>query len=234
MIVINSSIPKSASALIYNYQRHIVRNAQERRGHNLIDMSSGSYGFYNRINLKSFFFLIYLNLRYGDVAIKTHGGPNLFIRALINSGVGKATFSYRDPRDVILSAFDHGERSRKGLDPTMAFHEITNLEESLRKVKIWTRYWYGWKRYNKVLFIRYEEFIEDKLNHLKQFVDYLGYELNDDQIMKIYNFHEKIKEKFTTFNKGTKERYKTEMSEEFLKLCNSTLSRILIDMGYEV
>ncbi|MGK7935084.1 MAG: hypothetical protein AB4206_04675 [Xenococcaceae cyanobacterium] len=82
-------------------------------------------------------------------------------------GLAKATFCYRDPRDIILSAIDHGERTRKGLDSSNACKNMLTIKDSILIVKSWTSNWYKWKEFGKVFFIKYEYLMKNKLAYLQ-------------------------------------------------------------------
>ena len=63
---------------------------------------------------------------------------------------------------------------------------------------------------------------------------YFNLDLKKEQIEAIYLKHEKIKNTAWNFNKGTTERYKTEMTSSDLLLCNRELKNILKDMKYSI
>jgi len=233
MIIINSSIQKSGSTLIFRYQKDLIRLSERKNAQKRFNRYS-YYGFVHRVNLRVFFIMLYIHLFHGDFVVKIHTGPTLFIRFLLLLKVAKATFSYRDPRDVILSAIDHGRKTRKNMDTTGAFIDFISIEGSIPLVKRWTRLWYQWKRFNHVLFIRYEEMMDDKMHLLRQIAGYLGYTPDDSEIDAIYTRHEKNKEKAWNFNKGTTYRYRTEMSPEDIQLCNEAFSDSLQEMGYRI
>ncbi len=232
MIVISSSLQKSGSTLVFKYQNDIIKYSKKPSAQEHFNKYS-YYGYVEKINFMIFVVLIYLNYRYGDIVVKIHRKPTLFIKLLIYSGIAKATFSFRDPRDVILSAIDHGKRSRSGLDSTRAFKDFENVDKGLQIVKNWTKNWYKWKRYNKVLFIRYESMMKDKMKYIRELADYLGYKLTEKEIKEMYENNEKSRDDSWNFNVGTTYRYKTEMDEHELSICRQNLSEILSDMGYE-
>jgi len=231
MIIINSSIQKSGSTLIFNYQKDLLRLSKRKNAQARFNRYS-YYGFVHRVNLRVFFIMLYSYLFYGDFVVKTHTGPTFFIKLLLRLKLARATFSYRDPRDVILSAIDHGEKTRRDKDITGAFREFETVEGSITLVRKWTRLWYQWKKFNHVLFIRYEELMENKKEVLQQMASHLNFPLGHKQIDAIYNTHEINKEKSWNFNKGTTYRYRTEMDPEDLKLCNDAFSGSLHEMGY--
>lgn len=235
MIIISSSIPKSASTLVYSYQKNLLA---------LVDLNNiiaqeefkkySNCGFLRGIYVRDFLTITFLKIKYGNIVIKTHSKPTFFIKLLINLGLAKATFYYRDPRDILLSAIDHGERTRKGLDTSNACKNMITVRDSLPVVKSWTSNWYKWKEFGKVFLIRYEDLMENKLSYLQQMSDYFNLKLKKEQIEAIYLKHEKIKNTTWNFNKGTTERAKTEMNDSDLLLCDRELKNILEDMNYGI
>ena len=235
MIIISSSIPKSGSTLVYNYQQDLLSmlNSDNKTAQKKYKRLS-YLGFTRVIGIKAFLIAVFISIKYGDIVIKTHSKPTLFIKLLIALKLAKATFCYRDPRDVILSAIDHGTRTRKGLDSSNAFRNMTTINNSLNKVKNWTKKWYAWKKFDNVLFIRYENLVESKVSCLQAMSSYFDLGLQEEQITEIYVKNENIKKSAWNFNKGTSQRYKTEMDSFNLQLCNRELENVLEDMQYSV
>ncbi len=235
MIIISSSIPKSASTLIYNYQKDLLALANHNNAVAQEEFKKYSnYGFLRitDFNFKMFLIIIFIKIKYGSIVIKAHSKPSFFIKLLIALGLAKATFCYGDPRDIILSALDHGERTRKGLDSSNACKNMVTIKDSIPIVKSWMSNWYKWKEFGKVLLIRYEDLLENKLFYLQKISDYFNLNLKKEQIEEIYLKHEKIKKTAWNFNKGTIERYKTELNGSDLFLCDREFKDILEDMKY--
>jgi hypothetical protein len=234
MIVISSSIPKSGSTLVWCYQQDLIERAGRRSGQS--QLSNHSYhGYIHSFNIKVIATLLYLNVRFGDIVVKTHASPTPLLKGLITLGFVKATFCYRDPRDIILSAIDHGERTRKGLDPSGAFQDFYTVEEAIPTVKNWLKDWYRWRQLPSVLFIRYESLMENKFTHLVELSKYLGLSLDNETLKSIVQKQEDLKNQGLAgnFNKGTVQRYQTEMSDTELKLCNEVFKKELVAMQYE-
>lgn len=137
MIIISSSIPKSASTLVFRYQQDLLGLASHK---NVIAQEKfdnySNYGFLRKIGLKEFVIIIFIKIKYGNIVIKTHSELTFLIKLLMALGLAKATFCYRDPRDIILSAIDHGERSRKGLDPSNGFKNMKTIKDGLPLVNL--------------------------------------------------------------------------------------------------
>ena len=237
MIIISSSIPKSASTLVYNYQKDLLALAD--RNNSVAQDEFDKYsncGFLSKkqLNIKNFSTILFITRKYGNIVVKVHSKPTWIIKLLITLGLAKATFCYRDPRDTILSAIDHGERTRKGLDPSGACKNMVSIADSIPIVKSWTSHWYKWKKFGKVFFIKYEDLMENKLFYLQEMSDYLNLNLKKEQIEEIYLKHERLKKNAWNFNKDTIERYKTEMNDRDRLLCDRAFKEILEDMNESI
>ena len=58
--------------------------------------------------------------------IKAHSGPTIWARAMIQGGLIRATYIYRDPRDAMLSAHDYGKRVLEKQGRPNAFSHLTD------------------------------------------------------------------------------------------------------------
>lgn len=233
MIIISSSLPKSGSTLIANYQEDLLRLVAPRNGQaQLRQVFKGR--FIRRLDPVTVARLLTIHARYGSIVIKTHSGVNPLISALIGMGVAKATYCYRDPRDVVLSAIDHGNRTRRGEDPSGAFKEYESVTDSIPKVQLLVQRWRGWHKFGKALFIRYEDLMADKLGHLRGMVSYLGWELPEDELVAMVDRHTPKRGVSHNFNKGTTFRYKAEMTPEQIAQSTAAFRDILVQYRYEL
>ena len=239
MIIINASCRKSASTLIFDYQRDIVASVHQRNSLSAIKKYSKGKGYRGKLDFKTFLILLYLNYRFGDVVLKTHGEPTFYVKLLVNLGLAKVTYSYRDFRDVALSMIDHGRRTRMNMSTeetksgiTRNFSDVQNIQDAISKVSIEIENYYKWKSFKKALYIKYENFISHKFEYLKKLSEYLNYELEEDKLKQIYEKYENGNAR--NFNKGVAKRYIEELKQEEITLITKTLYQPLIDSGYEV
>ncbi|NJN18265.1 MAG: sulfotransferase domain-containing protein [Oscillochloris sp.] len=228
MIVISSSLPKSGSTLIANYQEDLLQIVEPRNGQQQLRKAFGGR-FIGSFSAPTIARLLALHARYGSIVIKTHASVNPLIAGLIRARVAVATYCYRDPRDVILSSIDHGVRTRRGDDPSGAFREFETVENSLPLVQGFVDRWKSWHRFGQAHFIRYETLMADKLGHLKAMADYMNWWLPEDQLAELVDRHDPKKRPGGSynFNKGTTYRYKTEMSPEDIARCSTAFGDIL-------
>lgn len=231
MIIINSGMPKSGTSLAVRYQRDLIASCYPQNG---IDEIWKRYkGFVDNINDSMAATLIDIYNEFGPFAVKTHAGPTSAIRKMVDSGIAKASFSFRDPRDTVLSALDHAEKSRKGIDPTGAFEDLLSIPDAINFARKSIDLYFEWLIYGRALFIRYEDFMPDKLQVLRGMAQYFALNVSEADLIKICDKHESIKETAWNFNKGTTDRWRFEMSPHELALCDEAFGCKLVRMGYE-
>ncbi len=233
MIILSNSIPKTGSTLLANFQEDILSSLGRTNGQNTLrDKYNGRYIEYPSwavlLNLAS------INRRYGSCVVKCHWAPSAKLDLFCQSLNVKMTLTYRDPRDMILSMIDHGKRTREGNDPSGSFADCTNvidlIPRTLKMVEnldLWTR-----KRF--VRSVRYESLMADTHNTLKEVVSFLGWKVEDSIIEDIINERDKIKHRSLNFNKGTTQRWKTELDDSEKEVCKLAFNQHLIKLGYEL
>jgi len=234
MIVISSSLPKSASTLVHNYQIDMLNLVYQRTGQSQLYSVFGGGGFIPHFNPSTVMKLLVITFSYGPVVIKAHCAPSPLIKLLINLGLAKATYCYRDPRDVVLSVIDHGEKSRKGAIDPKPFAEYENVLQTIPMVQTYLNFLSSWKTFGKVHFIKYEDLHKNKLNELKKMAHYLQWEIHEDDLKHIIDKQERFKYTHSRFNKGVTQRYKNEMTESELLTCNNTFRDFLKQLDYEL
>jgi hypothetical protein len=151
---------------------------------------------------------------------------------LIWLGLSKAVFSYRDPRDVVLSAIDHGNRTRSNQEKASGFKNITDMESAVKYVIKALKKHDAWKDFNRALFIRYEDFMIDNGKVLSDLNQYLGLGVNEEKMDEILEKYDSEKTTYHNYNKGTVNRYLNEMSEKDLKRCNEAFRDYLTENNY--
>lgn len=190
-------------------------------------------GFVQQFNKENVTAILSLEEKYGDLIIKTHSPPTDCIKSFIESGKVKTTFNFRDPRDTILSVVDHGARTRNGKDASGAFANIHSIKDALSFAKASIQLYYQWKEYGHALFIKYEDLMMNKVDHLFGMARYFGYMLDNNLVMNIYEKHENMKESAWNYNTGRINRWKEEMSEDWIKKINYQFGKAIEEMGYQ-
>ena len=90
--------------------------------------------------------------------IKAHAGPTVSARLLLRLGLLRAAYIYRDPRDALLSALEHGERSRQN-GQRNAFAALTDFESGLAFMRHYVAISEAWLALPQVLATRYEDLL---------------------------------------------------------------------------
>ena len=217
-----------------------VRELRDRFGlHDILKEYNCNLGDITTIKLLR---LMKLNLMGHTFVIKTHEKPaHLLMRLWAGIGWLKATYIYRDPRDVALSAFEHGERIRRE-GGSHTFARLRSMEEAIRYAGELVSTWSEWLKLNKavpdkVLIVRYEDLNNDTLNELRRLIDFLGLNISADQLELVTGKYSKTsrsaEKKGLHFNVGETGRYKSMMNEAELSLCDEIFGKYLRAMGYD-
>ena len=181
--------------------------------------------------------------------VKTHRRPSKLVRKLIAQGRFKATYIYRDLRDVIVSALERGRVMRETgqlhgrhfyIGPQKSFAKY----HTVRGAILWARFrllpvWKAWANCDGVLMTRYEDLHADTPGQLRRLADYLDLDVSEKQIEVIVAAYDRGRMKAGVpnarnlhFNKGVTGRFKDVFSEEQQELCRRRLGRYLQMMGY--
>lgn len=232
MIIINCGMPKSATTLVGMYEMDLITAAFPN---NAIEYSKkNNKNWVPEFTSEAVSSILQMHECYGSFVVKTHSHLRDEMKELVKSGIAKITFCYRDPRDTILSAIDHGERSRKGLDRTGALKEITSVRRGIKFAKWSIGLFDSFSKFDDKLLIKYETFMDNRSACLRMIARHLGLELDNDTLETIYSKHEMLRESSWNFNKGASYRWKDEMSLDDLELCEKELGEGIKKMGYDL
>lgn len=176
--------------------------------------------------------------------IKTHSRPTLAL-AFFGSIFGeiKITYTYRDPRDVVLSVMDHAEKARRD-NININIRDIKEIDQAIKFVRIEFEKWKKWKYYSKffdVNMVKYENLVENTTYEIKRLKKYINLKVKDEEVKEIakmyskdkYEQKEKIKNKIH-MNKGYSGRFMKEMDIETIKYCQENMKEEIEKMGYTI
>ena len=243
MIVVSASLKKSGSGWYFNMTNDLLVQA----GHADVRALRARYGLGSvlkedncRINPKGVNLarLLAPHLRGHTFVVKTHAEPTPSLRLLMATGVTKATYVYRDPRDVVLSVLDHGARVRKE-GKTNVLAQFERVEETVRYVKQLLSAWEAWTRMDRTLTVRYEDLVADTPGQLDRLAGFLGLDVTEEALHSVAARYEQsnldaVVQDRLHFNKGIVGRFRSRMSPEELDLCTEQLGPYLKRMGYPV
>ncbi len=233
MILLSNAIPKTGSTLIANFQQDILQTLKEKCGQERLgDKYSGRYIAIPAMSV--LWNLARINKQYGSFVVKCHWSPSKKLDLFCRSLDVKMTISYRDPRDVMLSMIDHGRRTKKRKVPSRAYSDCTNIIDLIPRTLKYLENFNTWQSKKFVHCIKYENLMADKHSVLCEMASFLGWEIEPPIIDRIINEKDKIKATSHNFNKGTTERWKTELNELEKKTCKVAFEHHLINLGYEL
>lgn len=241
MFVLSTSLHKSGSSLFAWYQKELIQNhfgITAQKEFELLVRKGLINGVGHYASLKSgqtIDSLISISKRFGPFVVKTHVGLTEKIAHEIKSHNIFATIIHRDPRDVILSAIDHGDRQRKANEHHRLFAKYVSVEKAIPLVKQRCAVALHWMSSGYVEIFKYYNLLTKPETELVRFCKVVGIEPDKQFITNIINKYSNNLEKGKhQFNTGKLLRYKDEMTFEEIELCNKELGDEIIKMGYDL
>ena len=190
---------------------------------------------------------------------KTHLNPNLNNLDIVKkNNVKKIVVTYRDLRDVAIARYHRLIKfPKKKSDPHYSEYHLMNksnaINDSISVVaKDYIKWINGWLNISKenkdfVLFIKFEDLINDPKNEFKRILNFYEINLNEELINHICKSTEGKKDMVTNLNdakvlpwaissnfrSGKIGNWKNEFTEENLVNAKKLLGKSLIDLKYE-
>ena len=244
MLVISSGMQKSGSAYFYNIINELLiasgsgidaREIKQKR--NLDYMMKWHNNNIGALSLAKIFKLWIMTIQDGTFAVKTHREPLNSLRIMSRLGLIRIVYCYRDPRDTMLSAIDHGKKIlAEGEKHTFA--NLVEFDDALKAAERWVLIWKMYADMPGVLTVRYEDMMQDPVRVAERIESFLGISVDSKKRQEIlWRFSKDNPEGDRTglhFNKPTTFRYKTEMTEEQRALCRHVFQDYIEAMGYDV
>lgn len=209
---------------------------QINQNRNLSELMKWHNNNIGRLKLAKLFKLWRITIREGTFVVKTHSGPSASAKALSKLGIIRIVYCYRDPRDVLLSAVDHG---KKILDngENHTFVKMVDFDKALKNVKAWLKVWKEYEGMPGVLTVKYEDMMRNPEAVTKGIEDFLEISVDPEKRQGIlWKFSKENSEgdrRGMHFNKAKTFRYATEMTEEQKTKCREEFGDFLLSMGYE-
>jgi hypothetical protein len=243
MIIISAGMQKSGSAYVYNIINDLLVHAghgdarEIKEKHKLEKVLQWHNNNVSDLENSLLYKLARITMRDKNFAIKTHSGPTRLLKIFLKMGLAKVIYVYRDPRDVLLSAIDHGKKIiAAGENHTFA--QMVDFDKAISNVKEWIAIREDYAAMKNVLSIRYEDIMQNPLGITKNICKYLGLNVPDKDIEAILFKYDKNNKNADMrglhFNKAKMERYKEEFTEEQTKKTSAELGASIVKMGYEL
>lgn len=228
---------KSASTLLCHYTIRLLQRAFPRNGVATLEQATGDGSirgiscFVESLNTETLPLIEGIAREQGPVLVKIHAPVHAFLQESLDSGRIRMVTTFRDPRDVILSAMDHARRTRG--TPQAVFQEFTSVEDSIPHVRWWAEMALGWKASGMSYMVRYENIYDDPAAVLGQVAAHYGIPADEPAIEAVVA-EERATRAYAAnqFNKGLRRRFPAEMSPEQVALCNECLGDCIQALGY--
>jgi hypothetical protein len=168
--------------------------------------------------------------------VKSHKPPSRLFRALARQGKVKATYIYRDPRDVVVSVFERGgEARRRGR--RSAFARFATIWQ----VMLWVRVrlisvYRAWVRTPGVHVVRFEDLRTDPLREMLRLGKFLNLTVDVATLQSIIDSYAGENARTKTgshYRPGGGGRRQDTLSPRQRAACNWLFRSSLKDMGYE-
>jgi hypothetical protein len=156
------------------------------------------------------------------IVIKTHQAAIPEIVALLSAGKAMGQCVYRDPRDIVLSLLDAGTKARE--IGASSFSKINSIEMAIINVEKNIRVMETWVHLPNILPVNYRDLAFDMPATVERLMRQAGVVVDPSRLAREVNvnqtgfwprlsgFHKK--KPFTQFNKGIRDRYKTELTAD--------------------
>jgi hypothetical protein len=168
--------------------------------------------------------------------VKSHKPPSRLFRRLQRTGRVKATYIYRDPRDVVVSVFERGAeaRSRGRRSAFARFRTIGQVILWVRLRLLWV--YSAWVRCPGTHIVRFEDLRADPLHEMRRLATFLGIEADEGAMQAIVDAYAgdgMQKKAGSHYRSGGGGRRRDKLSPRQLSLCNWLFAPYLRRMGYE-
>ena len=174
------------------------------------------------------------------LVFKTHRPPTASLRDRIAEGSAVATYMFRDPRRVVLSALEQGAKARsQGALPFRSFARLTNFDRAVR----WLQrdllpVWQEWTSIDRVLTFRYEDLVADPCGTMARILAHHGIAAPPevvDRVVRAYGAAE-IRDdtirKALDLDKSIAERPRIVLTSDQQRHLQQILEPTLLRMGY--
>jgi hypothetical protein len=241
MLVISAGMPKSGSGYFYNVLNDILiesgypdarRVKQDYHLENIMRWHNNNVG---DLPLKKLMKLWLISVRAGSFCVKSHMAPEPAVVPIMKTGLVRAIYIYRDPRDAVLSVIDHG-RKLLAQGKYHTFAKKADFDSAFRAVPAWFKIWSRYKELPGTKMLRYEQLMQDPFAVVRDVAEFLKIDPGEPKAREILwrysRFNSSGKRKGLHYNKAVVSRYTREMSPEQKRRFNHEFGAILKTMQY--
>lgn len=167
--------------------------------------------------------------------VKAHSGPTLVGDIAMRTGLIKAIYIYRDPRDALLSAMDFGRRTLEKGHPN-AFSHLTSVDLAVDFMLEYCKVWSAWMAKKDVLHARYEDLLTSYDLESQRLLEYLKIDQSNLAVAAIVDKYRpgqtRDAKDGTHFFKGQIGRFREKFTVEEQQMMAEKFRPYLKRMGY--
>jgi len=238
MFVVTGGMQKSGSTLLHVYALHLLSEQYGPESQTAFEHwiqhgpvgGSGSFpwgGWTEYIGE-----LVTLAETSGSFVLKTHAAFTDLNASLSGRDIN-VVYSFRDPRGAVLSALDHGARSRANND--WPYVECVDIKTTLPLVRDWCKAAVTWLDAPGVELFRYEELIASREAEVTRLARHLGIPSPGKAARSAIDREQAERAPGKNqFNRGVVTRWPDEMSTEDVRRCEEELGPYIVQMGYKL
>ena len=238
MLIVSNGMPKSGTSLFFHYTKQLLASQCPSQGQLKISELvragelQGTGDFVGNLDDRSLEILCELARKSGPLVVKTHAPQSPLLNSLLDEGALKVTFGHRDPRDMILSAIDHQNRTKDSRTPV--FSQCRSIPSSIPYASHWSQISREWVSNKRAHIFRYADLVRDPEVELHRLCEYLETKVPDRDIHRIIDEEKKSRTYGRNqFNRGITSRFRSEMSQEDIDFCNTQLFSEILGLGYK-
>lgn len=241
MLIISAGMPKSGSGYFYNVLNEILiesgypdarRVKQDYHLENIMRWHNNNIG---DLPLNKIMKLWLVSVRAGSFCVKTHMASQPAVRPMMKAGLIRVIYTYRDPRDAVLSVIDHG-RKLLSQGKYHTFAKKADFDSAFRAVPAWFKTWSHYKVLPGTKMLRYEQLIQDPFAVVRDVAQFLKIDTDEQKAREILwrysRFNSSGKRKGLHYNKAVVSRYTREMTPEQKQRFKYEYGAILKAMQY--
>lgn len=169
--------------------------------------------------------------------IKAHAGPKQLALRLIQQGLLKPTYIYRDPRDALLSAYEYGQRKRNS-GRSGPFADLDSIETAIGFMCKYVKISESWLACEQSLNMQYEDLLSNYDAEITRLLEFFGLDPENPVLLPIIAQYRpdqgSSEKKGTHFVKGKIGRYREKFTPEQQQLCLEAFGDYLERMGYPI
>jgi hypothetical protein len=242
MLVLSAGMPKSGSTLFSFYQKNILEYTVANNGQRVFEemITDGKINgigifVHNLESPDTLKTLLNLSREIGPFVVKSHISLSTDLLTLLKQKEILATYIHRDPRDVILSAIDHGTRPADHPAMNSFFRQFDSVENSIPLVKDFCKSGVDWIRSGLCQVFTYHDLMVQPAKEMTRFSEFIHTSPDADIIRELIHTYtvNAIKGK-KQFNTGKLSRFNDEMSLADIHLCNREMAEELKSLGYSL